>query len=174
MTALRRMSRAGAILLLCLAAAACGGDGTDDGGPAKEQKSTGSAHGGAHGDHGEGHGDGHGEGQDASGAPEALRVPDWEHRDRPINNQGHRGSPSMWKKLEQRFVDACGGTLCVTLTREFSDTAGEPCGYRGMRPKPGTEIKPGDTVVIVGGANCSATSDGGATGDEDDESGGAG
>lgn len=156
------------VLTICLPVVACNGGGGSGGssvsagsGSSNSATSASSSGGGGvvapgapGGSSGGGSSGGGGHGPKASGSP--LHIPPFGQYGLPIDDATPE-HVSVWPDLVQQFVDECKGTLCVTLTREYSGS-GEPCGYVGMRPAERAVFHRGDTVVVIGGANCPSAS----------------
>jgi hypothetical protein len=98
-----------------------------------------------------GGGNGGGTHPKANGSP--LRIPRFDRTGLPII-EGTGLGPSVYSDLIKEFTDECGGTLCVTLKREFTG-AGQACTYVGMRPP--------ENAVFHRGAHCPEDSDSGDT-----------
>jgi hypothetical protein len=75
----------------------------------------------------------------ALGAP--LKIPTIEQKGVPIGQ--------VLDSIRQRFVDACGGRLCVTLVISPSSTDPETDGLVGTNPSEGSKMTPGMKVQLL-------------------------
>ena len=139
------------VVVLSLSGAACGGGGpgsnagnsqdtseedpgTDDGG----DEGTGGEGGGDEGTGGEGGGAG---GPGAVVSP--LRIPAIEQKGAPIGD--------VRSSIEAKFVEACGGELCVDLAERDANglTVTDECTFSRTDPDEGIQVERGSTVTLV-------------------------
>lgn len=157
------------VLAVSLGGAACGGGGGGgDGGNGEDT----SDEGGGGDDEGGGGGDegGGGEDDDGGGSPGAvvspLKIPAIEQVGAPIGD--------VRASITDRFVDACGGELCVELAEVDANggTVTDECVFSRTDPGRGTEVQRGSTVTLVlrceGGGSGGEESGSGEEGEEGD------